>query len=83
MMICFLLETRKTLLDHLVVMHDQYVLEMCRESRNAYEQKHRDVRKRQKRAMDVMLGITDLILDWPDDQPLSKDDIWRRDCLTP
>lgn len=78
MMICFLLETRKTLLDHLVVMHDQYVVEMCRESRNAYEQKHRDVRKRQKRAIDVMLGITDLILDWPDDQPLSKDDIWRQ-----
>jgi len=78
MMLCFLLETRKTLLDHLVVMHDQYVLEMCRESRNAYEQKHRDVRKRQKRAIDVMLGITDLILDWPDDQPFSKADIWRQ-----
>ncbi len=78
MMICFLLETRKTLLDHLVVMHDQYVLEMCRETRNVHEKKHRDVRKRQKRAIDVMLGITDFILDWPDNQPFSKDDIWRQ-----
>lgn len=78
MMICFLLETRKTLLDPLVIMHDQYVLEMCRETRNAHEKKHREVRKRQKRAIDVMLGITDLILDWPDDQPFSKDDIWRQ-----
>ena len=41
LMICFLLEIRKVLLDHLVTMHDQYVTEMCRESRNAYEKKHK------------------------------------------
>jgi hypothetical protein len=76
MMICFLLETRKALLDHLVTMHDQYVMEMCRETRNAHEKKHRDMRKRQKRAIDVVLDMTNLILDWPDEQPLSKRDIW-------
>ena len=36
-MISFLLETHKILLDHLVVMHDQYVMEMCRECRNNHE----------------------------------------------
>ena len=77
-MLCFLLETRKTLLDHLVTMHDQYVIDISRQSRNAYEKKHREVRKRQKRAIDVMLDTTDFLLDWPDDQPLSKDDIWRQ-----
>ena len=77
MMICFLLETRKALLDHRVTMHDQYVMEMCRETRNAHEKKHRDVRKRQKRAIDVVLDTTHLILDWPDDQLLSKQDIWQ------
>ena len=76
-MICFLLETRKALLDHRVTMHDQYVMEMCRETRNAHEKKHRDVRKRQKRAIDVVLDTTHLILDWPDDQLLSKQDIWQ------
>lgn len=78
LMIGFLLETRKALLDHLVTMHDQYVMEMCRQTRNAYEKKHRDLRKRQKRAIDVVLDTTHLILDWPDDQPLSKQDIWRQ-----
>jgi hypothetical protein len=78
MMICFLLETRKALLDHLVTMHDRYVMELCRQTRNAHEKKHRDVRKRQKRAIDVVLGTTRLILDWPDDQPLLKRDIWQQ-----
>ena len=78
LMVCFLLETRKTLLDHLVTMHDQYVTDISRQTRNAYEKKHRELRKRQKRAIDVMLDTTDFLLDWPDDQPLSKDDIWRQ-----
>ena len=78
LMICFLLETRKTLLDHLVTMHDQYVVDISRQTKNAHEQKHRELRKRQKRAIDIMLDTTDFLLDWPDDQPLSKSDLWRQ-----
>jgi len=37
----FLLETRKGLLDHLVTMHAQYVMEMCRHAKHIYEQQHR------------------------------------------
>jgi hypothetical protein len=58
LMICFLLETRKTLLDHLVTMHDQYVIDISRQTKNAHEKKHRELRKRQKRAIDVMLDTT-------------------------
>jgi TnpA family transposase len=78
MMTCFLLETRKALLDHLVMMHDQYVIDMARQTRNAYEKKHRELRKRQKRAIDVMLDTTDFLLEWPDEQPLSKPDLWQQ-----
>jgi TnpA family transposase len=78
LMICFLLETRKTLLDHLVMMHDQYIVDIARQTRNAYEKKHRELRKRQKRVIDVMLDTTDFLLEWPDDQPLSKHDLWRQ-----
>jgi Domain of unknown function (DUF4158) len=49
MMVCFMLESQKVLLDHLVKMHDQYLLDMCRHSKNAHEQKHREFRKRQKK----------------------------------
>ena len=78
LMMAFLLETRKTLLDHLVKMHDQYVIEIARKSRNAYEQRHRELRKRQKRAVDVVLDTTDFLLDWPDDQLISKADLWQQ-----
>jgi Domain of unknown function (DUF4158) len=55
LMLAFLLETRKHLLDHLVTMHDQYVTEMCRHAKHLYEQQHRELRKRHKRALDVVL----------------------------
>ena len=78
LMICFLLETRKILLDHLVTMHDQYIVDITRQVKNAYEKKHRALRQRQKRAIDVMLDLTDFFLGWPDDQPLLKKALWRQ-----
>jgi TnpA family transposase len=78
LMVCFLLETRKTLLDHLVTMHDQYLMEITRQTHHAHEHKHRELRQRQKRAIDVMLATTDFLLEWPDDQPLSKHDLWQQ-----
>ena len=78
LMICFLLETGKMLLDHLVEMHDQYVMEMCRQSKNAHNQKHRQLRQRQKKAIDTVLDTTSILLDWPDGQPLSKQEIWQQ-----
>ena len=77
MMISFLLETRKVLLDHLVKMHDQYVLEISRRSKNSYEKKHRQMRRRQKRAVDTVLSTSSILLDWPDDKPLLKQDLWQ------
>lgn len=78
LMICFLLETRKVLLDHLIKMHDQYVMEMCRKARNAYEQKHRELRQRQKRAVDTILYTTRILLDWSEDEPLLHQAFWRQ-----
>ena len=78
MMICFLLESRKVILDHLVKMHDQYILDLCRHARLAHEKQHRMLRKRQKRAIDTVLATTDLLLDWSDNQPLTKAVLWQR-----
>ncbi len=76
-MLCFLLETRKVLLDHLVKMHDQYILDMLRKGKQVHEKKHREFRKRQKKAIDMVLDATHLILDWPDDRPLNMVDVWQ------
>tara|TARA_R110000868_G_scaffold173894_1_gene410304 strand:- start:4062 stop:4694 length:633 start_codon:yes stop_codon:yes gene_type:complete len=77
-MICFRLETRKILLDHLVKMHDQFIMDMLRQSKRSHEKKHREFRKRQKRAIDIVLDTTHLILDWRDDRPLYKVNLWQR-----
>src|SRR5215813_14943642 len=76
-MLAFLLETRNDLLDHLVTMHDQYVMEMCRQAKHLHEQMHRELRKRQKRAIDVVLEASDRLLDWPHERPLSKAALWQ------
>ena len=78
LMVCFLLESRKILLDHLVKMHDQYMTELCRQTKNSHDKKHKEFRKRQKKAIDAVLDTTDVLLEWPDDQPLFKQDLWQR-----
>ncbi|HPO40858.1 MAG TPA: Tn3 family transposase [Bacteroidales bacterium] len=79
LMTCFLLETRKVLLDHLVKMHDQYIMDMCRHSGEALEKKHREIRKKQKKAVDTVVGTTRLFLDWPDDEPIYKRNLLKGD----
>lgn len=78
LMVCFLLESRKILLDHLVKMHDQYMTELCRQTKNSHDKKHKEFRKRQKKAIDAVLDTTDVLLEWPDEQPLYKQDLWQR-----
>ena len=78
LMLCFLLETRKVLLDHLVKMHDQYIMDMLRKGKQIHEKKHREFRKRQKKAIDTVLDATHLLLNWPDGAPLTKGDLWLR-----
>jgi TnpA family transposase len=78
LMVCFLLETHKVLLDQLVKMHDQFIMDMLRKAKHRHEKKHREFRKRQKKAVDRVLESTHVILDWPDDQPFYKADFWQR-----
>jgi ATP-dependent Lon protease len=59
-------------------MHDQYVMDMLRKGKRTHEKKHREFRKRQKKAIDTVLDATHLILDWPDDKPLNTMDLWQR-----
>ncbi|MEI8183709.1 MAG: Tn3 family transposase [Desulfomonile sp.] len=54
---CFLYETKKTLLDYLVEMHSQFMTTMERTSRNAWESKHRKLRKRVKRGISCLKDL--------------------------
>jgi TnpA family transposase len=78
LMICFLLQVRSILLDHLVKMHDQYIGGICRETKNEHEKKHRQFRRRQKISIDTIINTTNTFFDLPDDQPFYKKDIWNQ-----
>lgn len=75
LLICFLYETKKLLLDYLVKMHDQFIQELLRESKNILEKKHKELRKKQKAAIDVILEITQVIFNAPEEKLFSKNEI--------
>ncbi len=78
MMTCFLLEIHKILLDNLVKMHDQFVMDMCRQCKNIHEKKHRKLRKRQKKAVDTILNAARVIFALPENQPFYKKDLLQQ-----
>ena len=72
-----MIETRKTLLDHLVKMHDQYLTDVCRHSKRSYEKKHREHRKRQKRAIDRVLDATHTLINWTE-ETIPMETVWKK-----
>lgn len=75
LLICFLLETRKDLLDNLVKMHDQYILELTRRTRNRYEKKQKKSRQKNKRAVVVLLKVTEILLDEDENSSIQTEEI--------
>ncbi len=75
LLICFLLEVRKELLDNLVKMHDQYILDLSRRMRNLYEKKHRQSRKKNKRAVDTVLKAAQMLVHRQNGSPPATQDI--------
>ncbi len=61
--ICFLVETRKSLLDHLVAMHDQYVTDMTRKSKRKHDFKLMAGRKLAKSGLATVLDATEIMVD--------------------
>jgi Domain of unknown function (DUF4158) len=58
----FLYDTRKRLLDYLVEMHAQFMTEMQREAHNAWEEEHRQVRKRLRRGIPSLRELAETVL---------------------
>jgi len=63
MLACFLSDAEKTLLDHVVTMNEQYLTGFCRRSRHAFEERHREFRKRAKKGVETLLGAMEIVLD--------------------
>ena len=60
---CYLAEALKSVLDHAVEMHDQFLIALDRTARSAHEKKQRELRPRLKEGTDRLLGLADAVLD--------------------
>jgi len=70
MLVCFLVEAHKSLLDHLIAMHEQYITSLLRRSRHAFDERHREFRKRARRGIQTVLSAMEILLERRTDDPL-------------
>jgi len=70
MLVCFLVEAHKSLLDHLITMHEQYVTGLLRRSRHAFDERHREFRKRARRGIHTVLSAMEILLERRTGDPL-------------
>ena len=60
---CFLVEIHKTILDHIVSLHDQLLTKKIREARNAFETRYRQVRRQSRRGFAKPITTGQTLLD--------------------
>jgi TnpA family transposase len=60
---CFLVEIHKTILDHIVSLHDQLLTKKIREARNAFETRYRQVRRQSRRGFAKLITTGQTLLD--------------------
>jgi len=70
MLVCFLVEAHKSLLDHLITMHEQYVTGLLRRSQHAFDERHREFRKRARRGIHTVLSAMEILLERRTGDPL-------------
>jgi hypothetical protein len=70
MLVCFMVEAHKSLLDHLIAMHEQYVTGLLCRSRHAFDERHREFRKRARRGIQTVLSAMEILLERRTDDPL-------------
>jgi TnpA family transposase len=60
---CFLVEVHKTILDHIVALHDQLLTKKMREAKNAFEKHYRQVRRQSRRGLLKLIATGETLLD--------------------
>jgi TnpA family transposase len=60
---CFLVEIHKTILDHIVALHDQLLTKKLREAKNAFEQHYRQLRRQYRRGLATLITLGETFLD--------------------
>lgn len=78
LLICFIIETRKILLDYIVDLHDQFISDMLRRSKNSFDEKFNEYRQRLKQANDIMLQTAEFLVSHTPDEPITLKRLYQR-----
>lgn len=62
MMLAFLSEAKRVLIDYIIQMHDQYISSICRECKHLHEEEMRQYKTRNEKAIDHLEKVTDYLL---------------------
>jgi len=68
---CYLIETRKILLDHIVEMNDLFLTGMARRARNAVEKQRKRLRRQARDGMHRVLGAVEALIDADGEQTIA------------
>jgi TnpA family transposase len=71
LVVCYLVEARKMLLDHIIEMNDLFLTGMARRARNAVEKQRKRLRRQARDGMHRVLGAVDALMDADGDQTVA------------
>lgn len=78
LMLLFLVESKKVMMDYLIQMHDQYVSNICRECRNAHMKKLKLYKNKNERAITQIEHFIDFVLSQEDDHDIPIRELYSR-----
>ena len=74
----FLLESKKIILDYIIQMHDQYISSICREYRNIHENNLKKYKQQNGRDIKTMESFIDYTLDLHDSSAITISEIYEK-----
>ncbi|BDS15697.1 Tn3 family transposase [Aureispira anguillae] len=73
LMACFLLESRKKILDYIIQLHDQFIQDLVRKAKNTYKKQYKKRQTQQKKSMNNLLISVESLLDWAENSQISRE----------
>lgn len=78
LMLLFLSESKKVIMDYLIQLHDQYISNVCRECRNAHIKNLKLYKQKNERAIDRIERFIDFVLAQEEGHSLSVSDLYSQ-----
>jgi hypothetical protein len=76
--VVFLFKTSKIILDYLIDIHDQYISTICRQTKNAYEEKYKQSNFKREQALADITDIADIIFATNINDPIYPHEIYKK-----